>query len=211
MIRFLLLAAVCGHASVVEQAAGPYGGLPDPRIAAVLEKLSGKPGRWNISPEDGRFLYDLILRHDLKAGLEIGASNGYSGIWLGMAFRQTGGRLITIEHDQARGREALSNFKRAGVADRVDLRLDDAFRVVPNLSGPFDFVFIDAWKTDYRKYLEMILPKVRPGGYITAHNVTDQRSDVADFIRSITNDPRLKTEIVATGRSGISVTQKLKR
>jgi predicted O-methyltransferase YrrM len=164
----------------------------------------------NIAPREGRYLHDLIIENDLKAGLEIGTSNGYSALWLGMAFRQTGGNLITIEYNQARAREAMEKFQEAGLDDRIDLRLQDALEAIPALTGPFDFVFIDGWKEDYLDYLELVLPKVRPGGYIAAHNVTDQRTGMADFIRAIASHPNLKTEFLPISRSGISVSRKIK-
>jgi predicted O-methyltransferase YrrM len=127
-----------------------------------------------------------------------------------MAFRHTGGNLITIEDNQARAREAMENFREAGLVDRIDLRLEDALEAIPALAGPFDFVFIDALEEEYLDYLELVLPKVRPGGYIAAHNVTDQRSSMADFIRAITSRPNLETEFLPLTPSGISVSRKIK-
>jgi len=188
----------------------PFSQLPDPSLISLLKAVWSKSGRMDIAPQEGRYLHDLIMENDLKAGLEIGTFNGYSALWLGLAFRQTGGRLIAIEYDAARGREARANIEQAGLLALIDLRLEDAKKVVPALTGPFDFVFIDAWKEDYQDYLEMILPKVRPGGLIVAHNVTDQRSRMSGFIRAITHNPQLKTEFVPLSRSGLSVSRKIK-
>jgi predicted O-methyltransferase YrrM len=210
---FLLTAVLFSHSCAVvssQDAQDPFSHLPDPKIVSLLKSVWGKAGRMNIAPQEGRFLHDLIIENDLKAGLEIGTSNGYSALWLGMAFRQTGGRLTTIEYNKTRGREALANFKQAGLQDRIDMRMEDATKTIPTLMGPFDFVFIDAWKEDYEDYLEMVLPKVRPGGIITAHNVSDQRSRMAGFIRAITHNPQLDTEFAPISRSGLSVSRKIK-
>jgi predicted O-methyltransferase YrrM len=209
----LLLMLFSGNSCALvaaQDARDPHSRLPDPTLVPLLQSVWGKPGRMNITPQEGRYLHDLIIENDLKACLEVGTSNGYSALWLAMALRQTGGRLITLENNSARGREAMANFKEAGLLDRIDLRVEDALEIIPTLPGPFDFIFIDAWKEDYQRYLEMVLPKVRPGGIIVAHNVTDGRSAMAGFIKEITHDPLLETEFVPISRSGLSVSRKIK-
>jgi predicted O-methyltransferase YrrM len=202
------LLAVLVAAVALAQTADPYAGLPDPRPVAVLKEIGGRPGRGDVSPPEGRYLHDLIIKHDLKAGLEIGTSNGCSGIWLGMAFSRTGGRLVTVDDSQIRGREARAAFERAGLADRVELLPDDPLNAIPKLMGPFDFVFIDTRESHYNQFLKMILPKLRPGGFVAAHDVNSRRSQMSDFIRSITADPRLKTEFVPLSRAGLSISRK---
>ena len=89
------------------------------------------------------------------------------------------------------------------------MRLGEALGLIPGLSGPFDFVFIDAWKADYNLYLKMVLPKVRPGGFIVAHTGRNRSPETAAFIRNITTNPQLRTELSGADRSGMSVSQKL--
>jgi len=88
-----------------------FRGIDDPKVLPLLTSGYGKSNRWNVPPQDGRFLYDLILARGYKRGLEIGTSNGYSGLWLGLALRKNGGKLITIEIDSERASEAQGNSK----------------------------------------------------------------------------------------------------
>ena len=90
----------------------------------------------------------------------------------------------------------------------IDSRLTDALKEIPKLDGPFDLVFIDAWKPDYIKYLQMVLPKVRSGGVIAAHNVASHPGQMADFLQEIKTSPLLRTEFVNVGPSGLSISYK---
>ncbi|MEW5980383.1 MAG: O-methyltransferase [Acidobacteriota bacterium] len=184
---------------------GLYRGIDDERVLELIRLVPGKPSRWNVPPEDGRFLYDLVAAKGYRRGLEIGTSNGYSALWLGLAFRANGGKLVTLEVDQERGMEARQNFRKAGLENVVELRINDAFQEIPKLVGDFDFVFIDAWKRDYKKFLDLVLPRVSKGGAITAHNVISLGGDMKDFLEAIESDPRLETKIHQTSSEGISV------
>ena len=121
----------------------------------------------------GRRCTTLSFKQGYKNALEIGTSNGYSGLWIAWALSKTGGKLITIEIDRGRHEEALANFREAGLAKYVDARLGDAHELVPALPGPFDFVFCDADKEWYENYLKAVLPKITVGGCFAAHNVSD--------------------------------------
>src|SRR5213593_3132774 len=103
-----------------------------------------------VSEEDGRFLRVLVAARGAKSVLEIGGASGYSAIWLGLGARETGGRVVTIEYDPQRSREAIENVKKAGLTDVVRVVPGDAFKEIPKLEGTFDFVFLDAWKPDYK-------------------------------------------------------------
>ena len=187
-----------------------FTGIDDPLVLPLLRTLYEKPGRWNVSPEDGRFLYNLVLQKGYKNGLEIGTSNGYSTLWLALAFRRNGGRLITIEVDRERATEARENFRAAHLNDIIDSRLNDAYKEIPKLTGPFDFVFLDAWKADNKRFLELVWPKVLKGGAIASHNVIDLRSEMDDFLWHIKTSKELETKIYETSSAGISVSVKLK-
>jgi caffeoyl-CoA O-methyltransferase len=183
----------------------PFKGITNANVLPMLKHLPYRHGGMNVPARDGRQLHDLILEHGYKRGLEVGTSNGYSTLWLGLAFKETGGSLITIEIEPSRAREAQENFKYAELDETIDSRISDALKEIPLLKGEFDFVFIDAWKPDYIKYLEMILPKMKPGGAITAHNVTSQGGSMRDFLDAIQNNPNLETTIDRTGRAGMSI------
>jgi predicted O-methyltransferase YrrM len=183
----------------------PFRGITDEKVLPMLQHLPYRHGGMNVPASDGRLLYDLIIEHNYKRGLEVGTSNGYSTLWLGLAFRQTGGEVITIEIEPSRAREAQENFEHAGLEGIIDSRINDALVEIPTLKGEFDFVFIDAWKPDYIKYLEMVLPKMKAGGVITAHNVTTPGGGMREFLEILQNHPQLETTINRSSRAGMSV------
>jgi caffeoyl-CoA O-methyltransferase len=202
---FSLLFLILVSAWLPGQQNDPFLGITDEKVLPMLKHLPYRHGVMNVPAVDGRLLYDIILDKAYKKGLEIGTSNGYSALWLGLAFKQTGGSLITLEIEPQRAREAQENFEYAGLDDIIDSRITDALKEIPALEGKFDFVFIDAWKPDYIKYLELILPKMKPGGVITAHNVTSQGSSMRDFLDEIHQNPKLTTTIDHSSRAGVSI------
>ena len=163
-----------------------------------------------VSEEDGRFLRVLIATSNARRALEIGAAHGYSATWMGLALRQTGGRLTTIEFDAARAATAAANLRRAGLADIVTVVPGDAFKEIPKLTGTFDFVFLDAWKPDYKRFFDAVFPRLAPRGLFLAHNVVNKRSEMADFLDTIEHHPALFTSIVRPGTEGMSVSVKLR-
>ncbi len=201
----IFLVLIMLSASLSAQRTDPYQGITDEKVLPMLKHLPYRHGGMNVPAEDGRLLYDIIMDKGYQKGLEIGTSNGYSALWLGLAFKKNGGNLITLEIEPKRAREARENFEHAGLDDIIDLRINDALKEIPALEGKFDFVFIDAWKPDYIKYLELILPKMKPGGVITAHNVTSQGNSMRDFLEEIQQNPKLITTIDRSSRAGVSI------
>lgn len=181
--------------------------------AQALARLDWMPknqtGMLNVNSNEGAFLRDQVVKVKAKHALEVGTSNGYSSIWIALGVRPSGGHLTTLEIDDRKVKLATENFRIAGVDSLITLMPGDALKTIPTLQGPFEFVFIDAWKQDYVKYLDMILPLVPPGGVIMAHNVTDLRSQLLDFIERVKTDPRLKTTFAEPGPGGFSVSVKL--
>lgn len=179
----------------------------DARVTTFLEQHRSGWRDMNVPEADGRALYDIVLKNGYKRALEIGTSTGHSGIWTAWALAKTGGRLITIDIDEGRYREALRNFKEAGLDGFIDARLADAHDLVPRLEGPFDFVFIDADKDWYTNYAKAVIPNVRVGGCVAAHNVSApgqwRGSAGADYHRYVTSLPFLETSIV-NGQLAIS-------
>ena len=162
----------------------------------------------NISPADGQYLHDLVVRLKARRVLEIGTAKGYSSIWLAMGLRKTGGQLVTLEIHEAHQAIAREHLSAAGLASFVDSRLSDALEEVPRLEGPFDLVFIDASKTDYLHYYELVLPKMRRGGVIAAHNVTSNPEELRDFLAKIKTDPAVRTEFFGRSPRGLSLSYK---
>jgi predicted O-methyltransferase YrrM len=186
-------------------------GALTPQIESVLRDIkAADKGQLAVSEEDGRFLRLLVATRGAKSILEIGAASGYSGIWLGLGARESGGRVVAIEYDPARAKEAAANVKRAGLDDVVRVVHGDAFKEIPKLQGTFDFVFLDAWKPDYKKFFDMVFPRLTPGGLFTAHNVVNKKSEMEPFLGAIQNNPALFTTIVSPSGEGMSVSYKLK-
>ena len=206
-VVFVLVASVAVAAGAV-WGVQEAGRVDDGEIRAFLDGIHGKRGMMNVPRVDGEFLHDFIVERGYKRGLEIGTSNGYSAIWMGMALRKTGGKLVTLEIDKRRASLARKNFARVKLGEVIELREGDALEIIPGLSGPFDFVFIDAWKPDYIRYFRMVFPKVRVGGAILAHNVLSHGSEMRDFLEVIQDHPGLATRIDRRSRAGISVSVK---
>jgi len=163
-----------------------------------------------VSEEDGRFLRVMIVTSGARRVLEIGGAYGYSAVWMGLGLRQTGGRLRSIENDPARAKMAAENIRKAGLADIVTVVAGDAFTEAPKLDGAFDFVFLDAWKRDYKRFFDLLLPRLEPRGLFLAHNVVNKQAEMRDFLDAIKNDPRLFTTIVTPSAEGMSVSVKIK-
>jgi predicted O-methyltransferase YrrM len=180
-----------------------------PAVLKVLDSIrAADTGQLAVSEEDGRFLRVLIASTGATRVLEIGAASGYSTIWMGLGVRQTGGRLTTIEHDPVRAKEAAANIRRAGLQDVVTVISGDAFKAIPALEGNFDLVFLDAWKPDYKKFFDLIFPRVNAGGLFLAHNVINKKSEMPDFLKAIHSHPAAYTTTVSAGHEGISMTYK---
>ena len=180
----------------------------DARVEALLEKREGTWRDLNVPTADGRTLHRLVVENKYTRALEIGTSTGHSGIWIGWALAKTGGKLITLEIDPARHKQALANFKEAGLSEYIDARLGDAHELVKQLPGPFDFVFSDADKDWYANYLADLWPKVVPGGMFTAHNVTMRAGGIRDFLDAVKRLPDGETTIDNGSSAGLSITRK---
>ncbi len=181
----------------------------DPAIAKLLAGIrAADKGQLAVSEEDGRFLRVLVGATNARQVLEIGAASGYSAIWIGMGLRQTGGKLTTIEFDPVRAREAAANVQRAGLSDIVKVVHGDAFQEIPKVAGSFDLVFLDAWKPDYKKFFDMVFPRVNPGGLFLAHNVINKKNEMLDFLAAIEKHPMALNTTVSPGHEGISITYK---
>jgi predicted O-methyltransferase YrrM len=188
-----------------------FAGITDPQVLPLLKHLPYDDDGMNIPCRDGRLLYDLIAEHGYVRGLEIGTSNGYSTLWLGLAFRQTGGRVITLEYEAKAARAALRNFQDAGLTDVIDARTADAFQAIPDIEGDFDFIFLDAWKPDYIRFWRLVKDRVRPGGVFTAHNVSSHERDMKDFLVEIRKDPDFETTLHQVSTQGVSVSFRRKQ
>lgn len=169
---------------------------------------ASQKGMMNVDPGEGEYFYKLVKQLNAQRVLEIGTSNGYSGIWFAMGLKETGGKLITIEIDKGRYDLAQANFEVTGLAPVIDSKLADAKAEAARVQGPFDIVFIDAWKPDYLAYYEAVLPKVRRGGAILAHNTASHPGEMRDFLERVKTDPAVTTKFLAIGPQGLSMSIK---
>jgi caffeoyl-CoA O-methyltransferase len=158
----------------------------------------------NVPAADGRLLRILTEAVNAKSVVEVGTSTGISGLWFSLALERTGGKLTTFELDKTRADLARKHFKQAGVEGRVTLVEGDAHQNITKLPGdPIDVVFLDAEKEGYVDYFNKLLPKVRPGGLILAHNT----NMIPDYMKVVTSSADLDTVVYTTG-GGMAVTLK---
>ena len=178
------------------------------QILAVLDDMDRtQRSRLTVPTEDARLLRLLTESINAKHVVELGTANGYSGIWFALALQSTGGKLTTFEIDPQRVKQARENFKRAGVDELITLVEGDAHQGVTQLTGPIDLVFIDADKDGYLDYLNKLLPLVRPGGLVVAHNMRVPPPD-PKYVKAITSNPDLDTIFLNMHSAGIGVTLK---
>lgn len=172
------------------------------KILAVLDRMARLNETYlSVPPQDGAALRLLTEAADARNVVEIGTSTGYSGLWFCLALERTGGHLTTFEIDHQRASMAREHFQAAGVGKLVTIVEGDAHENVRSLKAPIDVAFIDADKTGYVDYLGKILPLVRPGGLILAHNV----EMVPDYVKAVTTNPALETIFYMQG-AGLAVT-----
>jgi len=209
-LRFILMFFVIGLAVSAFSVQSEEG--LDQKVKSFLERHRGQWRDMNISENDGKYLYDLIIRNKYTRALEIGTSTGHSGIWIAWALSKTGGKLITIEVDEGRYEEALENFKEAGLSSFIDARLADAHELVPALPGPFDFVFCDADKDWYKNYLTAVLPKLEINGCFAAHNVSERQRGhgwgTGEFLDYIETLSHVKTTFGPQSWTSMSISYK---
>ena len=134
-----------------------------------------------IDAEVGALLRVLATAVGATRILEIGTAVGYSGIWLAGAL-PPGGMLLTMEMSETRARIARDNFARAGLADRVNVMIGDAERLIAKVAGPFDLIFQDGDKKLYLPMLDRLVALLRPGGLLVTDNVLWDGEVVPGFV-----------------------------
>jgi len=207
--RLVMIALLA--ATGIAHAQSPPMPAADPAVVKLLAEIKSKDkGQLAVSEEDGRFMRLMVATRGARRALEIGGASGYSAIWIGMGLRATGGRLVTIEYDAVRARELTDNIKRAGLSDIVQVVSGDAFEQIPKVTGTFDFVFLDAWKKDYKRFFDMVYPRLDARGLFLAHNVVNKRNEMKDFLDAVLKHPNLWTTIVSPSGEGMSVSMRMK-
>jgi caffeoyl-CoA O-methyltransferase len=182
------------------------------RIIAVMEDMyvSQSRGMGNVLPEDGRLMRMLTETLGARHVVEVGTANGCSALWFCLALRSTGGRLTTHEIDPKRITLARENFQRTGVDDLVTLVEGDAHETIQRLAGPIDLLLLDAEKEGFTDYLAKLLPRMRIGGLIIAHDSSGQAHLMHDYFQAIASNPDVETVFVDASRWGMCITRKMR-
>ena len=124
----------------------------------------------DVSPAQGKFLNLLVKITGARRVLEVGTLGGYSTVWMGKAL-PADGRLLSLEFVPKHAETARRNIDRAGLSDKIEVRVGAAMDLLPAVEGPFDLVFIDADKPNNQGYLVHALRLSRPGTVIVLDNV----------------------------------------
>jgi predicted O-methyltransferase YrrM len=179
-------------------------GTWEARVLSTLDYMQ-KTGakQFGVPESDGRRLRVLAEALGARNVVEIGTSTGYSGLWLCLGVRQSDGHITSFEIYPTRAAQAREFFRRAGVENQITVVEGDAHKNLSALKGPVDLVFLDADKDGYSDYLRQVLPLLRPGGMILAHNI----SQAPEYLRAVAANPELET-IHLTQGSGLVATLK---
>lgn len=173
------------------------------------DRLDGTPKSQRlrqIPAETGRFLALLAASAPPGRVLEIGASGGYSGLWLSLACRQRGDKLTTFEVDAQKVKRAGETFRLAGVDDLVQLVHADARQYLSDIQS-VAFCFVDCEKELYAEVYELVVPNLAPGGFFLADNALSHPDELQQFIQRALSDPRLDALVVPVGK-GVLLSRK---
>lgn len=176
------------------------------KILIKLEELNQQGGQWNISRETGEFLYKLILEQNPKAILEIGASNGYSTIWLAMGARHVGAKFYTFEFVPDKVRDLVHNLQIAKLIQYVNIIPDDANKRLKHWEEKLDLVFLDGRKNEYLPQLKLLEPHLNEDAIIVADNVISHKHVLEDYLYYVTNDKKYKSELKDIG-TGLEISK----
>ncbi|GBF22728.1 o-methyltransferase family 3 [Candidatus Gastranaerophilus sp. (ex Termes propinquus)] len=182
-------------------------------IETLVELEKTRTEFWNLDRASANFLNMLIKISNAKNVLELGTSNGYSGVWLAKALEETGGRLTTVEFWDKRLDVAAENFKTCKVSSLIETRLGSASHILKDLSSSgrvFDFVLIDANKLEYLDYFNLIHPMLISGGIIASDNISSHAEKVKPFLDVILNHPEYQNEMFPS-EAGLLISRKLKK
>jgi predicted O-methyltransferase YrrM len=189
----------------------------DDRVRSVLarleeedaqERAEGAPSKRRsraVAPTTGRFLFALVAANAGCEVLEIGASRGYSSVWLASGARILGGRVVSLERDSAKCDAWRANVAAAGLDEWAELLEGDAFETLERIEEPFDVVFLDAEKEDYERLFAVVRPKLELGAVVVADNVLSHPDPLAAYSAARQLDPTLSSVTLPLDR-GLELT-----
>jgi predicted O-methyltransferase YrrM len=167
----------------------------------------------NTTPGDAMMLRILVEASGAQRGVEVGSASGFGALNMGIAFERTGGHLWTLDINPTAVKQTRENLEKVGLEKVVTCVEGDALRTLPDLEGPVDFVFLDALKQDYLKYLKLLEPRLKPGAVVVADHVIQSARAMRDFLDYIQNSPDYDTVIIRASlekNDGMSISYKIK-
>jgi predicted O-methyltransferase YrrM len=168
----------------------------DERARGVPRELRGR----QVARTTGQFLFAFVAPQTDCEVLEIGASRGYSSIWLAAGVRHLGGRVLSLESDPAKAEAWRANVEEAGLDDWADLIEGDAMETLAPIADVFDVVFLDAEKEQYERLFEVARVKLEPGAVVIADNVLSHRETLGVYSYARQADPTLESVTVPLDR-----------
>ncbi|OED42744.1 hypothetical protein ACH42_11725 [Endozoicomonas sp. (ex Bugula neritina AB1)] len=157
----------------------------------------------SIGPEEGRFLYGLILAMGAKEIVEFGTSFGISTLYLAAAAQETGGRVTGSEFHGIKAEKASANLAEAGL--EADIRVGDAMETLAGDGPEIDFLFLDGFGGMYVQILDLLAPRLRKGAMIVADNIPVNGEEAHDFVDMLrAREDQYSTSIISFGRAGMS-------
>ena len=167
----------------------------------------------NTTPGDADLLRILVASARCKRGVEVGSATGFGAINMGLAFERNGGQLFTLDIDAGMIKATRDNVAKMGLEKTVTAVEGDALKTLGELKGEFDFVFIDALKPDYLKYLKLIEPRLKVGAVVVADNVIKSEKQMKDYLQYVQTSPNYDTVIVRSSmekNDGMAISYKLR-
>ncbi|MCK5624390.1 class I SAM-dependent methyltransferase [Candidatus Pacearchaeota archaeon] len=179
-------------------------------------KIKNEPLKfWSIPRNSARVISYLALYSNSKNILEIGTSAGYSTLYLAQSVEYNQGKVKTIENNKVKKALALDNFRKSGLENKIELIQGNAKEILSEWKTPIDFVFLDADKENYGKYLDLLLPHMEKGGLIVADNINDYGHMMTDYLKKVSGShfpesscyPNLDSVWIAQLDNGLMVTK----
>jgi len=193
-----------------------WGAPSQPKVNAEFREQFTKEFKrtgLNTTPGDATFLRVLVASAGCKRGVEVGAATGFGAINMGLAFERSGGHLYTLDIDAKMIQATRDNVAKMGLEKTVTAIEGDALKTLAELTGEFDFVFIDAHKPDYLKYLKIIEPKLKRGAVVVADNAIKSERQMKDYLDYVNTSPNYDTALIRASmdkNDGMTVSCKIR-